>query len=104
MHPTRLAYIIRTLRHQHGLTQSQVANVAGCTYLTILHIEHGRYGNLSMATFNGIAEAFEMKGWQLLKIIEEPNPSIPISFVKETSNAILHRTDFRSQLLPAVQE
>lgn len=39
---TTLGAILRNIRHQHGMSQAQLADLAGCTRITVHNIEHDK--------------------------------------------------------------
>lgn len=53
----RLAYVLRDLREQEGLTQKQVAQRLGITYQSYQRMERPGRSNLSLATLARVARA-----------------------------------------------
>lgn len=59
-------HLIR-LRRKHKLTQEQLAERAGCTDKYIQMLESKKPSKVSIDVLKGLADAFEMPLWKLLK-------------------------------------
>ena len=57
---------MRRIRLNSGLTQQKVADLAGVEYKYLQHIEAGRWPNLTLETLQKIADALQVKPWELL--------------------------------------
>jgi len=74
---------IRDLRRAAGLTQNEVARLAGVARATLANVESGRH-NLSMASMAGIASALGVSVDTLVGHVPAPRLPCPV-FATETA-------------------
>lgn len=57
---------MRELRHRHGLTQEEAAELVGVSLRFYQMIESGRKKQIWLETIERLAAAFNLEGWELL--------------------------------------
>lgn len=62
----RLVTRLRQLRHAHGLTQEQFAELSGISYKYYQAVEAGRKLELRLSTLERLAGAYGIDVWELL--------------------------------------
>ena len=60
---------LRRIRLDQGFTQQKLADRAGIEYKYLQNIEAGRWPNLTLLTLQKIADALQVKPWELLRDI-----------------------------------
>lgn len=65
-----LAKVVRKARLERGQTQSQLAGLAGLAEMHLSQLERGVRGD-SLNAFLLLASALEMRGSELLRLVEE---------------------------------
>ena len=61
-----LGYTIKSIRQSKKMTQRKLAQMAGITASALSYLESGK-GETKIQTLRIIAEAFNMKVWEILK-------------------------------------
>jgi transcriptional regulator with XRE-family HTH domain len=57
---------MRRIRLNQGLTQQKAADLAHVEYKHFQHIETGRWPNVTLETVQKIADALQVKPWELI--------------------------------------
>lgn len=58
---------LRRLRHKHQMSQSRLAELAGCTDKYVQMLESKNPNKVSIDVLKGLADAFKIPLWKLLK-------------------------------------
>ena len=74
---TNLRANLRRIRLAKELTQQGVADLAGVDYKYLQNIEAGRWPNLTLATLQKLADALDVKAWELLCDVPKGKSKLP---------------------------
>jgi len=61
-----LGHTIKSIRQSQNMTQRKLAQLAGITPSALSYLEAGK-GETKIQTLRSIAQAFDMKIWEILK-------------------------------------